>query len=41
MNEFLKLGSSVETIFEDIRGYWKSSVLITSIDLDIFTHIAT
>ena len=40
MEEFFsKLGSSVEKIFEDVRGYWKSSVIITSIELDIFTNI--
>lgn len=37
--KFEKLGSPVEKIFEDVRGYWKSSVIISSIDLDIFTHI--
>ena len=37
---FSKLGSPVEKIFEDVRGYWKSSVIITSIDLDIFTNIS-
>lgn len=36
---FIKLGSSVEKIFEDVRGYWKSSVIITSIELDIFSNI--
>jgi hypothetical protein len=39
MEKFTKLGSSVEQIFEDVRGYWKSSVIISSIELDIFTNI--
>ncbi len=38
---FSKLGSPVEKIFEDVRGYWKSSAIITAIDLDIFTTIGT
>lgn len=38
---FSKLGSPVEKIFEDVRGYWKSSVIITSIDLDIFTNVSS
>ena len=39
--KFEKLGSPVEKIFEDVRGYWKSSVIITAIDLDVFTSIGT
>lgn len=36
---FLKLGAPVEKIFEDVRAYWKSSVIITSIELDVFSNI--
>lgn len=35
----IKQGVAVESIFKDVRAYWKSAVIIASIDLEIFSLI--